>query len=159
MSAHLCEDRHFLYLVGAALHAQYGVAWRTPGGERVELRAGDYDLAARVAQMLYEENVRSLRARYPDTTVSEWRGDSPAPEFTARDIPSLFYVGVNWVQVIKSCHCYEYQSCEHAEWEHSEAHAFISALMECAVHHVPGYEDAEWGAPSEKATARKGGAR
>jgi hypothetical protein len=46
--------------------------------------------------------------------------------------------------VFKALDCYEYQSCEHAEWEDSEAKSFCDALRKRAGTKVPGYEEAPW---------------
>src|SRR5262249_23034135 len=46
------------------------------------------------------------------------------------------------VEVLKALACYEYQSCEHAEWQSREAKAFCDALRLEATHHLPGYDEA-----------------
>jgi hypothetical protein len=98
--------------------------------------------------MLWDENIRSIEGRYPDTSgrpenmpgkcdgmliYSHISGDRRGP--------------MNPVQVLKAINCYQYQSCEHDEWKSSEAHAFIEALRSAAISALPGYEAAAWGAP------------
>jgi len=55
------------------------------------------------------------------------------------------------VQVLKSIDCLDYQSCEHPGWAASEAKAFIDRLQSAAIHALPGYEAAIWGAPEPAA--------
>jgi hypothetical protein len=49
------------------------------------------------------------------------------------------------VVLIKAIHCYEYQSCEHDEWEKSKAADYCTALESMLVHELPGYDAAPWG--------------
>jgi hypothetical protein len=100
--------------------------------------------------MLWLENIKSVSHRYPN----ESSGTLPGPirenfVIMATDIPACL-AEFKPVQVFKSCDCYAYQTCEHDEWEASEAHTFIQSLRNSAWHALPGYDDAEWGAPELK---------
>lgn len=53
----------------------------------------------------------------------------------------------NMVQVLKSCDCLEYQSCENDDYEKSIAAKIINSIRTHAIHALPGYDDAAWGAP------------
>jgi hypothetical protein len=47
--------------------------------------------------------------------------------------------------MIKLCHHYAYQACEHDGWEASDARKLVDAIEAHAVRHLPGYDDAPWG--------------
>lgn len=152
MSAFIVDKDHIIYLVSAALN--YASSWHGSfswyhNGQRGEIRSGDYERAADAANMLWRENIRSVSHRYPNessATLPGPRGETF--EITARDIPH--FVRVESVQVLKSCSCFEYQSCEHDEWEKSEVFAFIQSLKDSAINALPGYDKAKWGAPPVK---------
>lgn len=134
MSAWIVSQAHVDALVSAALPS---------GGERLnynhagswhEVGHGDAD---RVGRLLWEECHRSVNYRYTEST--------PTPAYNYR-IPGAT---LSVATLIKAAHCYRYQSCEHPEWETSEARAIIEALESHLVHRVPGYEEAPWGLDDE----------
>ena len=142
MSANLCEDEHLAYLLAAAMEAgrrirMYGIhfGWQTPEGPVRTLRQDNFQ---EVGQMLRDENVRSLRHRYPEG--GRTKGDRPFRPTGAIVRPPLY---LDAVQVIKAVHCYEYQSNEHPGWEASEAHEFMRELVRVEMDYVPGYQEAE----------------
>jgi hypothetical protein len=154
MSAYICEKKHFVYLIAAAMSPRLSrhssrLAW-FHDGQLHELRPRDRERAAEVANMLYLENIRSVSHRYPgDKSSATLPGTSGGSPITARD-----FIGspdIDPVQVLKAIHCLDYQSCEHPGWEASEAHAFLASLSKAAVCVLPGYEAANWGAPETKA--------
>jgi hypothetical protein len=151
MSAYIVDKHHITYLIAAAFSRAIlphggGFTWYHQG-QWHELPAGDYDRAAEVANLLWRENVASVSARYPNESSATLPGPI-AKDFVIQpsDIRRLFET-FDPVQVLKSCDCYEYQSCEHDGWEDSEAHNFIEGLGRRAISALPGYEAAEWGAP------------
>jgi len=92
------------------------------------------ETADAVGHMLLAENFRSVNHRYAEA-------NEPEGFFAYRR--SL--QGCNPVVILKAIDCYEYQTCEHPEWEQSEAHAFCQALRKRMISMLPGYEDAPWG--------------
>ncbi|MHB8565340.1 MAG: hypothetical protein ACYDDA_15735 [Acidiferrobacteraceae bacterium] len=96
-----------------------------------------------LGRMLWKENMRSLGARYGD----------PEDEAT---LAGYHYgltntlLAASPVALIKNLHCYRYQSCEHREWEGSQAAALVDALESYLVHRLPGYDAAPWGFSDEK---------
>lgn len=156
MSAYIVDIAHVRYLLAAALHtAERGDAFRWyHNGTHYELHHGDLERAAVIGQMLWSENVRSVTHRYPDSADA---GDLPGP-VEHGEHAGYGYAHRAWTdptafapaQILKACHCYEYQSCEHDGWEASEAHAFCESLRRSAERMVPGYESAAWGAPPER---------
>lgn len=149
MSAFMVGRNHIEYLVESAFNRQLG-----DGRIGDELRAhyGGFvnDAKAALANELYEENARSMRCRYghhdeieAETAFEKWKPD---------DFPVLGWAVLNPVQLLKSIHCYQYQCCEHKEWEDSRAYSICKQIETHAVREVPGYEKAEWGAPEPTTT-------
>jgi len=156
MSAYVVERHHIVYLVEAAMHpwaiADAGISWawdidhEAGTYKRGEIRPGNYARAVEVAQMLWDENVRAVRIKYPDTDAL------PGPigedyKITQQDFSGALWQRIDPVQVIKACDCYEYQSCEDPDYYQTEAAAFIRSLRKRAINYLPGYDEAEWGAP------------
>jgi hypothetical protein len=154
MSAYICDKKHIAYLVAAACSHQLQYAggacarWFN-NGQWHECQDGDAERMAEVANMLWMENIRSVSHRYPGESSATLPGPCSVDLFQPGDVESI-WDHINPVQVIKACHCYSYQTCEHDEWEASEAHAFIHYLLSLACHRLPGYEEAEWGAPERR---------
>ena len=97
-----------------------------------------------LGQMLINENVASVRYRYPDSGdqlpgpnerywLTPYRHDLVGP---AR-VPTP-------VEGLKLINCYEYQSCEHPGWEDSDAHKWCQDLESALIHDLPGYDEAPW---------------
>jgi hypothetical protein len=49
------------------------------------------------------------------------------------------------IEAIKACDCLSYQSCEHPEWEASDAYKLLAQIKDAAIYQLPGYSDAPWG--------------
>lgn len=88
--------------------------------------------AGRTGAMLMAENAESVNHRYDEEDIEEpyvyarpWRTCTP-------------------VEVLKLIDCYEYQTCEHPEWERSEARAFCEALRGRMIGRLEGYDGADW---------------
>lgn len=155
MSAYIVSRDHIAYLVEASLsrrlcRGELAMRWRYDN-QWHELRHGDTDRAVEVGNMLWAENIVSVSARYPHDDVDNLPG--PIGENYAMRAANfrLAWSNVDPVQVIKACHCYEYQSCEHQGWEASEAKAFIDALVNRCTRVLDGYDDAAWGPPERNA--------
>ena len=88
------------------------------------------ETAGRVGAMLVAENRRSVDHRYDETETED---PYVFTELPGRPDPVI---------VLKAIACYEYQSCEHPEWEESEAHDFCEALRDRMISSLPGYDDA-----------------
>ena len=151
MSAYIVDRDHIRYLISAALSPSLDryppFSWYHDGARHTLPRC-DRDRASQVGQMLWNENIKSIEGRYPGT---EGKPENMPGKCDGMLIYCHSYG--NWpgvidpVQVLKAIDCYQYQSCEHEEWEASEAHAFIAALRAAAISALPGYETAAWGAP------------
>jgi hypothetical protein len=148
MSAYVVDRDHIRYLVSAALYTSYrersrSFRWYDSNGWQ-DLT---HENASEVGQMLWNECMRSVSYRYPSDTEDQLPGPT-----TETFIYYHHLVGRGWIpelpQVFMSCDCYEYQSCETPDWEQSSAFAFLRSLRKSAWQLVPGYGDAEWGAPA-----------
>jgi hypothetical protein len=144
MSAYVVDKRHIVFLVKAAISHRLAeidggsIRWGGTLQNCIRTTATPAEIAS-VCNMLLSENVASVNAKYRD--------NDPAPVITSRDVAAIRFDDFDPVQVLKSVHCYEYQSCEHEGWEASNAHSFAHQLKKKAIHALPGYDDAEWGAP------------
>jgi len=157
MSAYVVDRNHIAYLVTSAielarLNGCNSFRWTGPDGERNELAPGDKRGANRAGQMLWDENIRSVLYRYPQDT----RETMPGPigeDFKYRhDFQAVWEF--NAAAVIKSCHCWAYQTCETPDHENTAAWAFVDALQRAAASHVQGYSSAPWGAPKPSPMVR-----
>jgi len=108
----------------------------------------DSDTLNETGRMLLTENVRSVCHRYDEPMDST---DLPGPVgFSLAEATfSSFHVAMHTpllepVAVLKAIACYEYQSCEHPDWEGSESKAFCEALRHAAINALPGYDEADW---------------
>jgi len=150
MSAYIVDRNHILYLVEAG--GAVKITWQMPACDTHSLGYGEIQRgacdAARIANILWQENIRSVCYRYPDVTEAT----APGPigeEFT---VDTEEFTRPHWhhfdaVQVIKAAKCYAYQSCEHETWEDSEANEYIRALIHWHIDRLAYYDDAIWGAP------------
>lgn len=143
MSAYIVSTEHIHALVAAALehHRQLPFRWYP---NIVGSHSLDYTNADEVGAMLLSECVRSVSYRYPDDTFETLPGPNPKTH------PDLYL----WrrpmrmpttVEALKQIDCYEYQSCEHPEWETSSAREFCAMLRRRLVQQLPGYDEAPWG--------------
>lgn len=85
-----------------------------------------------VGAMLLAENRRSVNHRYRE---EEW--EQPYVFKALVGVPSP-------VALLKAIDCFVYQSCEHPEWDASEANRFCDSLRQTAIRKLPGYEDKPW---------------
>jgi hypothetical protein len=142
VSAFVVTERHVDVIIAAGLRPG-----SLPGSRLKWLRSLspiewvelDHDTANQVGGMLLAENVRSVVYRYadadgmiPDHALAEYVFTQPP-----RDVPTT-------VEAFKAIDCLVYQSCEHSEWEASEAYRFCEALRRRLIHQLPGYDDAPY---------------
>ena len=151
MSAYIVTKNHILYLLSAITSRRitrtYGFSYYH-NDSTTQVRLGDYDQLAAIGSKLWQENVKSVNARYNDAT------DSEAYTIQPHELASVHWQEIEPVQVIKACHCLNYQSCEHEAWETSEAKTILDRLINAACHALTGYDDAAWGAPETTSAKR-----
>lgn len=126
MSAFMVSREHIRYLVSAA--KLYGMA------------AAENPTA--LGQMLWDENLKSIHARYPDTIGNPPNMPGPIGE----DFKYIHQTvsRIDPVQVLKAIQCLEYQSCEHEGWKQSRAKQVLDGLMHHTIDKLPGYDKAQW---------------
>lgn len=156
MSTYMVDRKHIIYLVKAATSrrlASYvggSISW-FHNGNRFQLSCMDEEGAVKAAQMLWNANLKSIHARYPDTVDNPENMPGPISEnwiIEADDFRKFVFMDFDIAQIAKAIHCLEYQSCEYDKWPESEACAFLAALKEKCLRALVGYTDAEWGAPN-----------
>lgn len=100
-------------------------------------KSNDFQFLTDIGKQLLSENIKSLQSRY----ASDWH------EMVDLDVNQyVFQLTPNpsAIEVIKLCHCLDYQSCEHDGWEASYAKKFLTWVTDTAISNVPGYDKAAW---------------
>lgn len=128
MSAFMVGPTHIDALLTAGMHRAYtnygplGYVATEPNyshnNGRVELTR---ETADRMGAMLLGENQRSVNHRYSEDEIEE--------VYTFRRMEGYPHPLV----ILRAISCYEYQACEHPEWETSEAYRFCEALRYAAL--------------------------
>ena len=139
----LVEERHAHVELGVLrdVHPAASVSRLYWGSEH---RWVDLLNASEVGDMLVRECVRSVHYRYDDS--EELPGPDDAYWTEPYRFPTYVRMGPGpaaWLA--KQIACYEYQACEHPEWDGSEAHALCEAMRLQILRTLPGYEAAPWG--------------
>ena len=134
MSAFIVTDTHINALVRYASRHKITVAYGNPT-MRLNVSAHEQE----VAQLLIDENIKSVNYRYSEAETSLIEYDRGAPILSA-------------IEAIKAAQCLRYQSCEHSDYEESIAFKLIEAIISDAIPRLEGYESASW-AIADKVTA------
>ena len=142
MSAWVVSKAHINAMVDAGLNVHYKPMHWYPKGKDGSSSL-TLETASEVGQMLLDECVKSVSYRYDDSEVTGLPGRSDAAYLIPFEYKRLFDPPTP-VEVLKMIDCYGYQSCEHPEWEDSEAHCFCQALRKQMINKLPGYEEAPW---------------
>jgi hypothetical protein len=99
-----------------------------------------------LGDMLVRENLSSIHYRYPDTISDPKNTPGPIEQYWAQ---SYIYQRPDRkptaVEAYKLIDHYEYQACEHPEWETSSAKKVCTKLRELLISALPGYQAAPWG--------------
>ncbi len=140
MSAYLVHKDQIDLLVTAGLArlGHDGCIIYAPNNQRAELR---FETATMFGKILWIENLKSVEYRYSDTVgdmenlPSSGNTDIESYEFEAVDMKSLLTrfpqrktpeVGV----LVNAIDGYEYQSCEHPQWDGSLARGYCHWLKD-----------------------------
>lgn len=109
-----------------------------------------YDVVTE-ARALLKENYNSWNYRYNESDENDDR-DIATVNITEAGIRDLLVESGSIHQVYKATKCYEYQTCEHPQWETSWSHATckeicakLDALMSSTIDPSTEYEAADWG--------------
>jgi hypothetical protein len=143
MSAFFVSKKHIDTIVRAALIREVAMylTWKGTSGYQKHGAGRSYmehNCADSVGRMLWQANLDSVKARYPD---EDYAGEEQDVE-TYRH--PAFFPAPEPVQALKAVNCLQYQSCEVDDWEETEAYRFLQNLAACLVAILPGYKEAEW---------------
>jgi len=161
MSAYICSTNTFAALGTFAAQFHRGRRWVYPPQLFSAIKRHDYDYetlipklhglmpedmgiaeyATLVANILRDENIRSVKHRYQDCSPDELPGHSgtaPLNFDQGQPIPDP-------ITILKACDCLEYQSCETGDWQESLACEVLNMIRKAAIKELPGYDDAPWG--------------
>lgn len=131
----------------------YGPRWLAEPVEHwqdAEWRSASSANRDEIGDMLVRECVRSVSYRYQDND------DLPGPIEPYYLAPYAYERPPHCptaVEGLKLIACYEYQSCEHPQWETSQAKRFCDALRSSLIDALPGYDDAPWEYTGPQVTA------
>lgn len=157
MSAFICGPDHFIALAVFAASRRHGRDWRVDPRyvkglthPEAKLRGlenfNPAELATLYADTLFQENIRSVRARYPNDKRDELPGPCILPLHMV--VGPEHFMHKNWriepVAVLKMCDGLEYQSCETEDYRETLAYRLLNAIRRAAWQALPGYEDAPW---------------
>lgn len=152
MSAYIVSKGHIRFLVEAAGRlSRDPVSWHGPLGRRSLSRfiknPGHQELTPnQLGRLLWEENFRSVRYRYSDS--SELPGPVPNPDPAEYEHVRTL-LPIDPVQVFATLSCYEYQSCENEDWPESEAKIICDAIKDAAIRALPDINGTVSGVPEE----------
>ena len=121
--------------------------WSRPYFQHQELTYTQADL---LGETLTKENLASINYRYPDTVHNPDNTPGPVEHYWLEpyEYRSSQAKHITAVEALKAIACYEYQACEHPQWEQSEARAFCQLLREHIICALPGFDAAPWGIES-----------
>ena len=161
MSAYIFDRNQITDLVNGALQYSRDLTWTVFPGEGIKCktrrmedgysqdapvpsddtrwrrrRACRRSSADRIGQVLWDANIESVKARYPNVD------DLPGPIGETFVYDHSTVTAPPPMTVYKLCDTFEYQSCEYQGWWTSEARAFLTALRAACVRALPGYADA-----------------
>lgn len=142
MSAHIVEISTIHAIVTFAVGGKRRVtSCRSITTEGAYVHATDCT-PDQIGQALLHQNYLSVNYRYIE--------DRETPVYTYKPVYDGFVEPgkkrlLRAIDIIKLCHCLEYQSCEHPGWPKSFAKDFLDRVVGAALHELPGYENAPWG--------------
>lgn len=155
MSAFICSAAHIKQLaIFAAMHEpdsmnDLRVDPRYVRDSRHLHKAETHKIAGHYADILYQENVRSVMHRYTDDKRSDYDLHCVV---SRADVDS--YQAISAVELLKLCACLSYQSCETEDYKTTAAFDLLEQIREAAIYALPGYHDAPWTfEPKEKTRA------
>jgi hypothetical protein len=147
VSAFIVSATHVDVLLSVALHGPHDAAvpranWSPPYLDQAGIRLSAATCSPLGAALL-AENIASVAHRYPDCARHELPGPWPTPipdqyEFTD------FGACMNIAEACSAIDCFEYQSCEHPEWEASCARTFCQQFRGALTTCLPGRGQAPW---------------
>jgi len=139
MSAYVVDRKTICFLIRCGERFRSNV---TLDGRRVDLYSASPADLNTAGNILWDENIKSVLYRYPDCT----RADMPGPTIETFDlndghgVDDYYWPTATPVQALAALSCYEYQACEHPDWEKSQARAICETIRHDAIRALPGYD-------------------
>lgn len=150
MSAYICNPKHFAVLGHFAAQRPLGARnvdeeWLSHKLKNSEiLGITDLEYADLIANILYQENIRSVLYRYKHCDLQSAPGPIDKPEVISVDDWRRSELKRTPVEILAACEGLEYQSCETEDYEDSIAYKILTAIRLAAITQLPGYDEAEW---------------
>ena len=157
MSAFICNPTHIKTLaIFAAQRASCGRNVRPEYLKAIAEKQGielntaamqsgrETELASLYANILYQENIRSVQTRYGSTDLENLPGLIGKPATLVVTPRELMQAPMDPVKILKACDCLDYQSCETEDYNETLAAHLIFAIRKAAIHNLPGYQNAPW---------------
>lgn len=151
MSAFICSPEHFVQLAVFATRRAHGSMNVDPrylkydGGDESYANKTEADIATYYANILYDENIRSVSARYPNDKPDKLPGPITRPaRIQVRNRDTMHGAHLHPVDILKMCDCLEYQSCETDDYRNTLGFKLLDRIRGAAIHTLPGYENAPW---------------
>jgi hypothetical protein len=133
-----------------------------------EEAAENAELVSDVADDIWKANIKSVRIRYPQETLTTLPGDpislttngDPAPlTISPADVlafsPPVLVSHIT--ALVRNIDCIEYQSCEDPDFYTSKAYNHLTRIRKALTTRLPGYQAEDW--PSEMEPSQWGGKR
>jgi hypothetical protein len=117
MSAFICSRQHIAALV------KFARSVRVVGLHALTRETDATLCTCRAADILMQENVRSVDARYRETN------ETPT-QFTFAEISEAR--DLTPAEALKCAHCYDYQSCETDDYQQTTAYALVQKIIAAA---------------------------
>lgn len=146
MSAFMVSKEHIDALVETALFGPTGLqcgTWFVPYFGKPSKKLYPEN-ASELGEMLVKENLSSIHFRYPDTVTNPDNTPGPIEQYWLTEYQFHGGKHLSIIEALKAIRCYEYQSCEHPEWEMSAAKQFCESFTNTLISVLPGYDQAEW---------------
>lgn len=140
MSAFILEDDTLDLLVSAGLHGVGADARLEVFHEGEWHQWNKYENADALGSILKTENYKSVNYRYQEATPCEpyrYSGEGIVQYLGSETV-------LPWAQVLASLDCYEYQTCEHPEWETSLAKAICDRIRRKVCRIISREAETEW---------------
>lgn len=149
MSAFVCDADHIKALaVFAASRGRFSGSLNVPeywlgyhGGKDMSGHSQG-DVATYYAQVLLDENIRSVAYRYEDSDLDNLPGPIPTPREIIVTVSDMHRAReINPLKILKMCACLNYQSCETEDWRQTVAWTLLDGIKDAAISRLPGYEE------------------
>jgi len=141
MSAFICSDEHFVELAASMAGETSHFPYAFPG----QFAEGDTDAqrCTRIANILKNENVRSVQYRYNHREADDLPGAASDQLVVTQQDINMREV-TDPVHILGMCRCLDYQSCENEDWDGTLAFKVLHQIRCEAITKLPGMENAPW---------------